>query len=194
MSKISSLSVTLIVGFFPIALIGCSTFSGPGSLQAGSRFLAADEMESSFRNYVAPNTEFQLSWPVGKYRLTQRFAPPKNPSHDGIDLAGRRRSKIKAAHSGVVVYAGNRYSGYGKMVILEFNHQWATLYAHMDKLNVKTGDLISAGQVLGLMGRTGRASGVHLHFELIKDKQPIDPLPYLPGNPHSNRRVADKTH
>lgn len=94
-------------------------------------------------------------------------------------MAGLKRSPILAAHPGVVVYAGNRYRGYGKMVILEYSSKWATLYAHMNSLDVETGDRVFPGQVLGRMGRTGRATGVHLHFELLKNKQPVDPMPYL---------------
>lgn len=86
---------------------------------------------------------------------------------------------ILAAHEGVVVYAGNSFRGYGNMVLLEYNHQWATLYAHLDRIMVREGQKLRVGDKLGTMGRTGRATGVHLHFELIKNKQPIDPLLHL---------------
>ena len=99
----------------------------------------------------------------------------------GVDLAGKRGYRIYAAHDGIVVYAGRGFRGYGNMILLEYDGQWATLYAHLDGFRVKTGDRVSTGQTIGTMGRTGRATGVHLHFELLKKKQPVDPLPYLRG-------------
>ena len=65
------------------------------------------------------------------------------------------------------------------MIILEFDEEWATLYAHLDSLSVKEGNIVERGDRVGRMGDSGRATGVHLHFELIKDKQPVNPLEYL---------------
>lgn len=123
--------------------------------------------------------QFQPIWPVNRARLTQKFAPPKNPKHDGIDLAARKNTPILAVDSGIVVYSGKRFSGYGKMIIVQHNNTWSTLYAHLNKYSVQSGQKVTRGQVIGYMGRTGRASGVHLHFELLKDKLPIDPIGML---------------
>jgi murein DD-endopeptidase MepM/ murein hydrolase activator NlpD len=73
------------------------------------------------------------------------------------------------------------------MILLEYNDKWATLYAHLDRSRVKNGQEVKAGDVIGEMGRTGRATGVHLHFELMRDKQPIDPMPFLKAQSLSAR-------
>ena len=127
----------------------------------------------------SPQGPFHLAWPVDYIELTQRFASSSNPAHQGVDLKGKRGALVRAAHEGLVIYAGRQYRGYGKMVLLEFNEKWATLYAHLSLISVREGDVVRRGDVLGQMGDTGRASGVHLHFELIKDKQPVNPLRYL---------------
>ena len=129
-----------------------------------------------------PDSEFSLSWPVHSGQVTQSFRPGRNPSHQGIDIGGSRGAPILAAHEGRVVYAGQHFRGYGNMVILEFNEEWATLYAHLHTIDVQEGQWVHRGDKLGGMGRTGRATGVHLHFELLRHKQPIDPLTRL-GEP-----------
>jgi murein DD-endopeptidase MepM/ murein hydrolase activator NlpD len=126
-----------------------------------------------------PEKDFSLLWPLKKLHINQGFVESGKKEHHGLDLRGRLGTPIYAAHPGTVIYAGSRFRGYGKMVIIEYNQKWATLYAHLNKLKVKNGDIVVAGQKIGTMGRTGRASGVHLHFELLHDKIPIDPIPFL---------------
>ncbi|MCB0361885.1 MAG: M23 family metallopeptidase [Bdellovibrionales bacterium] len=186
------LSFVIVCG----ALNGCSTFEGPGELKSAEEESSLDgqpyslltpKFESSYlspapRNFGDENffsKVFVLEWPVDRVILTQKFRPSSNPSHQGLDLGGKRDTPIKAAHSGIVVYAGKGFNGYGKMIIIEYSEQWATLYAHLNSFKVKTGEWVTSGQRIGNMGRTGRASGVHLHFELIRYKQPIDPLSLL---------------
>lgn len=122
-----------------------------------------------------------FEWPVDDARLTRGFLPHKRRPHLGIDLAAKRGTPILAAQGGVVIYTGRDFRGYGKMVMVESGNGWATLYAHMDKILVQEGQKISQGSMVGAMGRTGRATGVHLHFEIRKDRGPIDPLPLLPN-------------
>lgn len=119
-------------------------------------------------------------WPVKKINISRGFKPKKNGrKHYGLDLTGRKNTPILASHPGLVIYSGSGYTGYGKVVILEYNKKWATLYAHLNKFNVKEGQYINAGDQVGGMGSTGRSTGVHLHFEIMKDKLPRDPLNYL---------------
>lgn len=128
-----------------------------------------------------PDKPFELHWPIREIKINQRFSLwKKKRAHQGIDLGGSRGIPILAAHTGVVVYAGRAFKGYGKMVLVEYNGEWATLYAHLHKINVKEGQTVDPGEQLGTMGRTGRATGVHLHFELMQNKQPVDPLLFLP--------------
>lgn len=126
----------------------------------------------------------QFDWPVDSARLTRGFLPYKKRPHLGIDLAATKNSPIFAAQRGVVIYAGHDFRGFGKMIIIENGYGWASLYAHFNKIYVAEGQKVIQGELLGAMGRTGRATGVHLHFEIRKEKSPIDPLPLLP---HSDR-------
>jgi murein DD-endopeptidase MepM/ murein hydrolase activator NlpD len=132
-------------------------------------------LEPPPRQRVGP---FRLQWPVHKVRLSRAYSEGRRP-HLGLDLVGNKGDPILAAHDGIVIYCGQAFKGYGKMIILEYDKTWATLYSHLIAFKVKAGDEVSAGQIIGLMGRTGRATGVHLHFELMRDKQPIDPEPLL---------------
>lgn len=131
----------------------------------------------------APSGPFQLVWPIQRIKINRGFKPASDPKHQGIDLGGPKGAPILSAHEGVVIYTGNEFRGYGNMVIVEYGDEWATLYGHLDKITIETGDIVRSGDTLGTMGKTGVASGVHLHFELLHKRQPIDPLPYLTRSP-----------
>lgn len=126
-----------------------------------------------------PQGTFQLSWPVRNVKLNRGFRPKSDPDHDGIDLGGKKGSPILAAHEGLVIYTGSDFRGYGKMVLVEYSDEWASLYAHLDSIHVVAGQVVQPGASVGAMGRTGRATGVHLHFELLHKRKPVDPLPFL---------------
>ena len=136
-----------------------------------------------------------MRWPVDQARFTQSFRPKskrRRRPHQGIDLAARRGTPIYAAHEGTVVYTGSGYRGYGKLVIIEFQDQdilWATFYAHLSRILVRQGEKVTTDTKIGLMGRTGRATGTHLHFELRKNTIAIDPMPYLKDETNSPRRI-----
>jgi murein DD-endopeptidase MepM/ murein hydrolase activator NlpD len=127
----------------------------------------------------SPRAPFKLVWPVENVHINRGFHPPSDPAHEGIDLSGRRGYPIMAAHEGVVIYSGQDFHGYGKMILIEYNHEWATLYGHLDQISVRQGQLVTPGDLIGRMGATGHASGVHLHFELMHNRTPTDPLPFL---------------
>ena len=98
-------------------------------------------------------------------------------SHDGIDIATPVNTPVYAAHKGIVV--GTSYSSsYGKYIILE-NGRWATLYAHLTKILVKRKDEVEYQQLIGYSGNTGKSTGPHLHFEILKNKKPVNPLSIL---------------
>src|SRR5579871_4389390 len=100
--------------------------------------------------------------------------------HTGIDLMAPYGSPIRAAAGGVVIYAG-WYFAYGKIVDIRHADGVITRYAHMSEFaaGVAQGTPVDAGDVIGLIGTTGRAHGAHVHFELRIDGHAIDPKPYL---------------
>lgn len=169
--------------------------SGVGDYRTGSDY--APSREGGYylsekiprgQNYV-PRGEFKLYWPVSRVEVSRGFKPSSDPDHQGVDLRGKRGSPILAAHEGMVIYTGRDFRGYGNMVLIEYNKQWATLYGHLNEILVDEGRIVRPGDPIGTMGATGRASGVHLHFELIREREPIDPLPLLTrGSSVASRR------
>lgn len=120
-------------------------------------------------------------WPVkikGK-KVTQRFKTSKK--HDGIDISGRKNTPVYAAARGRVIYTGQGFRGYGKLIIIEHQgDRWASFYAHLNKFKVHEGQKVQTGELIGFMGNTGRSSGNHLHFEIRHNLKPVNPLPLLP--------------
>jgi len=121
----------------------------------------------------------QFNWPVRKGRITQGFKRGSR-KHQGLDISGTRNTPIYSAAQGRVLYAGQGFSGYGKLIIIEHDgDRWASFYAHLNDFKVHEGSFVKKGQLIGLMGRTGRATGVHLHFEIRYNLRPVDPRPYM---------------
>jgi lipoprotein NlpD len=97
----------------------------------------------------------------------------------GIDIAGTLSQPVIAAAAGHVVYAGEGLRGYGKLVIIKHNDTFLSAYAHSDRLLVKEGTTVKAGQRIADMGSSG-TDRVKLHFEIRREGTPVDPLKYLP--------------
>ncbi len=136
---------------------------------------------SNEKNEPSSNNNMLFDWPVDRARLSRGFLPNKRRPHLGIDITAPKGTPILSAQRGSVVYAGRDFRGFGKMVLIESGQGWATIYAHLDQILVSEGQQVSQGETIGTMGRTGRATGVHLHFEIRKDKGPVDPIPLLPN-------------
>ena len=98
--------------------------------------------------------------------------------HKGLDFAGQEGTKVSAVAAGVVTYSGDR-AGFGEMVEINHGNGLSTRYCHNEKLLVKQGDMIRKGQEVALMGSTGRSTGPHLHFEVLKNGVQVDPLRFI---------------
>ena len=99
---------------------------------------------------------------------------PRSP-HSGVDMRGRKGSPVKAANHGKVILTGDHFFS-GKSIVLDHGGEILSMYFHLDKILVKTGDMVEKGQIIGLIGSTGRATGPHLHFGVRIDGARIDPL------------------
>jgi len=102
----------------------------------------------------------------------------KREFHRGVDFNGPRGSDVLAVADGVVIFSG-RDSGYGNMIDIDHGNGFMTRYAHNHQNLVEVGHRVRAGDVIAKMGSTGRATGVHVHFEVWKDDKPVNPHQYL---------------
>ena len=107
----------------------------------------------------------------------------KKAWHEGVDFAGKAGSNIVAVASGIVSWSGERY-GYGKMVEVAHGDGVITRYAHNQENLVKVGDMVRRGDIVALMGNSGRSTGPHVHFEVHKNGRPVDPASYLRRTPN----------
>jgi murein DD-endopeptidase MepM/ murein hydrolase activator NlpD len=165
----------------------CASFRGPGRYMASSGGDEQDDSGSSSptlslsgeRQVIRPNESLDFDWPVDEARMTRGFMLGSK-SHWGVDLANTRGTPIMAAERGTVIYTGRGFHGYGNLIVIEHNNEWATLYSHLNSITAKEGETVERGTKIGTMGRTGHATGVHLHFEIRRNRQPVNPLAYLP--------------
>jgi murein DD-endopeptidase MepM/ murein hydrolase activator NlpD len=181
----------------PLAALRSANPSLKGSWKAGEKvyipFEANPKWEEQFidspsRETASVSTDSEIpkvafQWPV-RGQISSRFGARYMRGrgkhfHEGIDIAARKGTPVKSARSGHVVYATNKISGYGNMVIVQHADAFSTVYAHLTKMTVKKGQFVTRGQVVGTVGRTGRSTGHHLHFEVRNSRRPIDPLPVM---------------
>jgi murein DD-endopeptidase MepM/ murein hydrolase activator NlpD len=121
-------------------------------------------------------TTLSWRWPLDTVRVTSTFGERSGRFHDGIDLQAPVGTSVRAAEDGCVVFAGSGTRGYGRMVVL--NHPQSGLqsvYAHLQRPLVKEGQWVSRGQKIALSGWSGHAAGPHLHFEIRRGGDAIDP-------------------
>ncbi|MGM0570776.1 peptidoglycan DD-metalloendopeptidase family protein [Marinobacter sp.] len=97
----------------------------------------------------------------------------------GIDIAGNSGDPVKAAADGSVVYAGNGLLGYGNLIIINHNEHYLSAYAHNRRILVEEGQDVKQGETIAELGSTG-TDGNKLHFEIRRNGNPVDPMPYLP--------------
>ena len=102
--------------------------------------------------------------------------------HYGMDFTAPRGTPIYATGDGIVTRADNRAAGYGKHVRIDHGYGYISLYAHMYKYNVRKNQKVKRGDIIGFVGSTGRSQAPHLHYEVFKDKERINPLNFYYGS------------
>jgi murein DD-endopeptidase MepM/ murein hydrolase activator NlpD len=151
------------------------------SLRANEVLAALDELNL----YRIAAEQMPFSMPVrSNFRLTSGFGYRRDPInggrrlHAGTDFAGPRGTPIHATGDGTVIFAG-RQSGYGLMVEIRHPFGITTRYAHMSRLTVSEGERVSRGDRIGDMGNTGRSTGTHLHYEVRRSGDPVNPMTFI---------------
>jgi murein DD-endopeptidase MepM/ murein hydrolase activator NlpD len=152
--------------------------SGGGSISIpGSEVLGGPVPKGKMQNPMPGTARGTPFDPIGSIR---------GRTHLGIDLAEfLPPQKILASEAGKVIKSGPR-GGYGNAVEIAHSGEWegwGSLYAHLDSISVQTGQVVARGQVLGIEGNTGNSRGKHLHFEIYKGDQAVDPELYICPRP-----------
>ncbi|MBN2487285.1 MAG: M23 family metallopeptidase [Bacteroidales bacterium] len=125
---------------------------------------------------VKPTKDIYLSSDFGV-----RFDPLSSliKPHYGIDLAGKINTEIFATADGLVTIADDTHNGYGKEIVILHEFGYSTIYAHLNNILVTPGQKVLRGQLIGLMGNTGKSTGVHLHYEVRHNNKPVNPVYYF---------------
>ncbi len=132
------------------------------------------------RNLLAssPTIRPTEGWVTSKFGY--RISPFTNQRsfHSGLDIANKTGTKVVATANGKISFTGPRFN-YGKMIKIDHSYGVVTKYAHLSKILVKPGQKVKRGQPIGLMGNTGRSTGPHLHYEVVVNNVPVDPVKYI---------------
>ncbi|MGB2427025.1 MAG: M23 family metallopeptidase [Alteromonas sp.] len=120
----------------------------------------------------------QSGWLSSYYGMRDDPFTGKPAMHKGLDFAGKEGAPVIATAAGLVTWSGERY-GYGNLVEIDHGNGLVSRYAHNAELVVVTGEVVTKGQVIAKMGSTGRSTGAHVHYEVLKKGQQIDPLPFV---------------
>jgi len=153
-----------------------------GQIERKSERLAA--LESSLLDTQLKAAVYPTGWPTEGGWVSSNFGNRSDPFtgrsaiHEGVDIASRFGSTIRAMGGGVVSYAGNK-DGYGCVVEINHGNGYSTRYAHCKSSLVRVGDRVTKGQGVALVGTTGRSTGPHLHFEVLRDGKAVNPSSYL---------------
>ena len=151
--------------------------------QAKIQSISFQELDNFFKNQKSLLSSTPSIWPTRGW-VTSGFGFRKSPftglreKHEGWDIAARAGSKVRATADGEVVVEGREY-GYGNMVEVDHGYGVMTRYGHNSKHLVKVGDRVKRGQVIALVGSTGRSTGPHLHYEVLLHGVPVSPKNYI---------------
>ena len=154
------------------------------SIQLNDREQQLDVLESLLMSRSLEDEVFPAGFPAEKGWLSSHFGMRTDPfsgrkaRHEGVDIAGKMGSNILSVGAGVVTWSGERY-GYGQLVEINHGNGYVTRYAHNKENLVAAGDTVKKGQVVALMGSSGRSTGPHVHFEVLRNGVPVNPVKYV---------------
>lgn len=141
-------------------------------------------LESVSLGHHIENTSYLSGRPIKKGWLSSYFGTRKDPftgrpaMHKGVDFAGKEGAEVIATAAGVVTWSGERY-GYGQLVEIDHGKGLKTRYGHNKSLLVQVGDVVNKGQTIARMGSTGRSTGPHVHYEILRNNTQINPVKYV---------------
>jgi lipoprotein NlpD len=180
--------LSLFYGVSVDAIVRANDINDVTELKVGQRIWIPGAKRASAQEPLAsggPGTaggraeDLELIWPV-RGKLSSRFGWRNGRGHDGIDIPAKAGTQIVAAAAGRVIHSGRGLGDYGRVIILKHEGYYSTVYAHNRRNRVDEGDFVEKGEVIGEVGSSGNASGTHVHFEVRRNRKPLDPLLFLP--------------
>ncbi|WP_245732057.1 M23 family metallopeptidase [Thalassotalea agarivorans] len=141
-------------------------------------------LESLTLGHHIENSSYLSGRPIAKGWLSSYFGMRKDPfsgrpaMHKGVDFAGKEGTHVIATGAGVVTWSGERY-GYGQLIEIDHGKGYKTRYGHNKSLLVNVGDVVNKGDTIALMGSTGRSTGPHVHYEILRNNKQINPVKYV---------------
>lgn len=146
---------------------------------------SSQEIEEIFEKFLIEYNKSKTYYPTVSKQISSYYGKRVSPTagassfHKGIDISGKRGDNVFAYKYGVVVTSGYNTGGYGNMILLRHEDGTLTRYAHLSKILVKTGEMITGGTKIGEVGSTGVSTGNHLHFEIIINGRNVNPYKYI---------------
>lgn len=143
-----------------------------------------EALESILLQHDVSDESFISGRPIRSGWLSSYYGVRKDPfnglpaMHKGLDFAGKQGAEVVATGAGIITWSGERY-GYGNLVEIEHGDGFVTRYGHNKSLHVKIGDVVTKGQKIAAMGSTGRSTGAHVHYEVLRHGKQVDPLKYV---------------
>jgi murein DD-endopeptidase MepM/ murein hydrolase activator NlpD len=148
-------------------IAGVSIRNGAGEAEADSIYAPKEGSKIELSG--------EWRWPLKSVTISSGYGDRGAKFHQGVDLRAPTGTPVLAAADGEVVYVGSKIRGYGRMVVIKHPGNFYTVYAHHSRNAVKPGRRVRMGQVIAYSGKSGHASGPHLHFELRRGTQSYDP-------------------
>lgn len=127
---------------------------------------------------IQPVSNKELKRMASGYGMRMHPIYKRRKFHTGMDFSAERGTEIYATGAGTVVHVEKSQRGYGNHVVIDHGYGYKTLYGHMSKFNVRKGEEIKRGQVIGYIGNTGTSVAPHLHYEVIKSGEKVNPINY----------------
>jgi hypothetical protein len=171
-------SIALLLEVSPTLLIRVNPTIDPDNLTVGLRLIVPGSQAQSLADRAIQSATY--IWPLTRVEVSSPFGQRWGRLHAGIDLRAPRGTPVKASSHGRVIFSG-RKGGYGKIIIIAHAGGVETTYAHNSRNLVKVGQRVKKGKVIAKVGRTGNATGYHLHFEIRQRGKAINPKRYLPS-------------
>ena len=152
-----------------------------------NKSMQLNALESILMSHHVDEQSYLAGRPVTAGWLSSYYGIRKDPfsgqpaMHNGLDFAGTEGDPVVATGAGLVTWSGERY-GYGNLIEIDHGDGLVTRYGHNKEIKVALGDVVTKGQHIGIMGSTGRSTGAHVHYEVLRNGIQQDPLPYVSRN------------